>query len=108
MTAYTAEVNTGSSYWPVTVYSTSDEVDAYLKSQSTYALQVQPGNPGMFVAPRLADSLVALLDAQSAGTVPEDKQAVHAEAISQLAHLIQLATLHSGAQWNWSQPTPEF
>lgn len=101
MTVYTVEANTGSSIWPVTSYETSPEVDAYLRSQTAFNPQISPGNAGMYCAPRFADSLVELMNAD---IVPEDKLAVHAQAVNQMARLVQLAATHHGAQINWQQP----
>jgi hypothetical protein len=104
MTVYTVEANTGSSVWPVAELEIDDEVTAYLRSQTAYALQVSPGNAGMYVAPRAADALVNLLDAKVANTVPEDKTVIHDEAIRDMAKLVQLAATHHGAQISWQQP----
>jgi hypothetical protein len=100
MTVYTVEANTGSSIWPVTSYETTPEVDAYLRSQTSFNPQISPGNAGMYCAPRFADSLVELMDAD---IVLADNEAVHAEAIRQMAKLVQLAATHHGAQISWSQ-----
>lgn len=98
MTSYNVEANTGSSIWTVTSYETSPEVDNYLRSRTEFTPQVAPGNAGMFAAPRFADVLVALLDAQD---VPSGEEWVHGEAVRQVAGLVHLAATHHGAALNW-------
>lgn len=104
MTTYTVEANTGQSVWPVATFDTSPEVEAYLRTQSSFTPQVSPGNAGMYVTPKLADVLCALMDAQA---IYPGKEEVHAQAIKEVAHLIKFVSLHSGAAINWSQVTPQ-
>lgn len=99
MTRYTVEANTGSSMWPVAEFRTSPEVEEYLRRAAP--LHISAGNPGMFVAPRAADSLVQLLSLKLSKSVEGQDTDVHEQAIYELAGLVQLAATHHGAQVTW-------
>lgn len=103
MTRYTVEANTGSSMWPVAEFQTSPEVDEYVLRVAP--LHISAGNPGMFVAPRAADSLLTLLSMKLRNSVEPADSEVHEQAIYGIAGLVQLAATHHGAQLVWQAPT---
>lgn len=94
--------NTGSSMWEVTSLETTPEVDTYVKQY--FPLSMQSGNPGVFQAVRVAERLLEMIQA---GPAAEGQEAVHEEAVRQLATLNLLLTTHHGAQIEFTNPASQ-
>lgn len=99
---YKVMSNTGSSMWEVTAMETTPEVDTYVRQY--FPLSIQSGNPGVFQARRVAERLLEMIQA---GPAAEGQEAVHEEAVRQLATLNLLLTTHHGAQIEFANPAQQ-
>lgn len=107
---FTALVNTGFQYMPVTSYTIDGPAQVLMDNQTTYRLPRSDGMTGAELVRTLADKLDQLMRGEVEGLYPEGQHSVIVDAIRKTVDLLQLVTQHPNAAWSsveGTAPDPE-